>query len=103
MKVSQTVYFHKLSLRARPTSLPLVFDYELPPAALAFQFVPGSLSNTLDYTTNCKEEISLYSSLARSLYEDPANLLNVEADGLQTFLALFQHCGNTTAWDFDVP
>lgn len=73
----------------------------VPPVVGNFQLVPGAGSALLDYTT--KEGISLYNSFTRSLYEDPADLYNVEAAGLQTFLALLQHRGNTSGWDFEVP
>ena len=66
-----------------------------------FQLVPESGANIIDYNT--KEGISLYSAFTRSLYQDPADLFNLDAAGLQTFLALLQHCGNTSGWDFEVP
>ena len=72
-----------------------------PQPAVPFQLVPGSGAAIIDYNT--KEGISLYNSFTRSLYEDPADLFNVEAAGLQTFLALLQHRGNTSGWDFDIP
>ena len=72
-----------------------------PAANLNFQLVPGSGANILDYNT--KEGIALYSAFTRSLYQDPADLFNLDAAGLQTFLALLQHRGNTSGWDFEVP
>ena len=72
-----------------------------PPANPNFQLVPGSGANILDYNT--KEGIALYSAFTRSLYQDPADLFNLDAAGLQTFLALLQHRGNTSGWDFEVP
>ena len=75
-------------------------DQQLP-LAFPFQLTPGDGTHLINYRT--KEGISLYTTGSRSLYEDPADLFNVEASGLNTFLSLLQHRANSFGWDFDVP
>ena len=66
-----------------------------------FSLVPGSVAGILDYSS--RQGLAIFSQATRSLYEDPADLFNVESSGLQTFLALLQLRGNTCGWDFEVP
>ena len=72
-----------------------------PPPNPNFLLVPGSGVDVIDYTT--REGISLFNAGSRTLFEDPADLFNVEAPGLQTFLSVLQHRANTSGWDLDVP
>ena len=73
---------------------------EVPPLP-GFALVPGAGPDIIDYST--KAGIALFGQATRSLYQDPADLFNVDSAGLQTFLALLQHRGTTCGWDFDVP
>ena len=77
-----------------------------PPAQAAqapanFSLVPGDVNGIIDYST--RQGLAIYSQATRSLFEDPADLFNVESAGLQTFLALLRLRGTTCGWDFDVP
>ena len=72
-----------------------------PQPAAPFALVPGAGQNIIDYST--KAGISLFGQATRSLYEDSGDLYNVDSAGLQTFLALLQHRGNTCGWDFGIP
>ena len=71
------------------------------PPAVQFALVPGDSQDVIDYST--KAGISLFGQATRSLYEDSGDLFNVDSAGLQTFLALLQHRGNTCGWNFNIP
>jgi hypothetical protein len=71
------------------------------PPAVAFALVPGDFNGIIDYST--RQGLAIYSQATRSLFEDTADLFNVESAGLQTFLALLRHRGTTCGWDFDIP
>jgi len=75
----------------------------VPPAAPApaFSLVPGDVQGVIDYST--RQGLAIYSQATRSLFEDTADLFNVESTGLQTFLALLRLRGTTCGWDFEVP
>ena len=55
----------------------------------------------IDYST--RQGLAIYSQSVRPLYEDPADLFNVDSAGLQTFLSLLQLRGSTCGWDFSLP
>jgi len=78
-----------------PVAVPAV------PAAVPFALVPGDTAGVLDYTT--RQGLEIFKSATYSLYQDPADNFNMEAAGLQTFLALLRHRGTNCGWDFDVP
>jgi hypothetical protein len=71
------------------------------PAAINFALVPGDVPGVIDYST--QQGLAIFSQASRSLYEDPADMFNVESAGLQTFLALLSLRGTTCGWDFEVP
>ena len=71
------------------------------PPNYQFLLTPADTPDVLDYSS--KQGIEVYKAATRSLYSDPADNFNVEAAGLQTFLALLQHRGTTSGWDFDIP
>jgi hypothetical protein len=66
-----------------------------------FTLVPGDFAGVIDYST--RQGLAIFSQATRSLFEDPADMFNVESAGLQTFLALLSLRGTTCGWDFDVP
>ena len=70
-------------------------------AAPPFALFPGDGAGIIDYTE--RAGIEVYRQGIRPLYADPADNFNVESEGLQTFLALLRHRGNTCGWDFMVP
>jgi hypothetical protein len=70
-------------------------------AAPVFALVPGDVPGVIDYSS--RQGLAIFSQASRSLYEDPADLFNVESAGLQTFLALLSLRGITTGWDMDIP
>ena len=66
-----------------------------------FALVPGDVAGVIDYST--RQGLAIYSHATRSLFEDPADLFNLESAGLQTFLALLRLRGTTSGWDFEIP
>jgi hypothetical protein len=77
-----------------PAQLPIIFP-------INFALVPGDYAGVIDYST--RQGLAIFSQATRSLFEDPADMFNVESAGLQTFLALLSLRGTTCGWDFDVP
>jgi len=73
----------------------------VPPAQPAFALVPGDIPGVIDFSS--RQGISVHAQATTSLYNDSADLFNVESSGLQTFLALLNNRAITSGWDFDVP
>jgi hypothetical protein len=69
--------------------------------AVPFALVPGDVPGVIDYST--RQGLAIFSQASRTLFEDPADLFNVESAGLQTFLALLRLRGTTCGWDFEIP
>jgi hypothetical protein len=78
----------------QPAQQPIIFP-------INFALVPGDYAGVIDYST--QQGLAIFSQASRSLFEDPADMFNVESAGLQTFLALLSLRGTTCGWDFDVP
>jgi hypothetical protein len=66
-----------------------------------FALVPGDFPGVIDYST--RQGLAIYNESVKSLYQDSADLFNVESAGLQTFLSLLTLRGTISGWDFEVP
>ena len=57
-----------------------------PPAPVPFLVVPADATGIIDYST--RQGLAIYEAAARSLYADPTENYDVDAQGLQTFISL---------------
>lgn len=71
--------------------------------AVPFALVPAQANQGALYDYTSRQGLATYNNNIKTLYSSDDAKFDVDAAGLQTFLALLRHRATSAAWDFLVP